>query len=149
MKRNTGFTLIEVLTVLAILAVLAAIAYPTYAGYITKTRRIEGQVALIEAMQQEERYFTQNNTYTEFSSDSTEPQEKRFKWFSGSAAASSAYELRARACPGLAIGQCVELQATPGTGKVDAKFRDSGCATLTLNSAGERTASGTADRCWP
>lgn len=149
MKRGTGFTLIEVLIVLAILAVLAGIAYPSYAGYITKTRRIEGQIALIEAIQQQERFYTNNNTYIAFSSDSTDPQEKRFKWWSGSSAQRSAYELRARACPGHGLVQCIEVQAMPGTEKVDAGFKDAECATLTLNSAGERMSSGPVEQCWP
>jgi type IV pilus assembly protein PilE len=149
MKREGGFTLIDVLIVLAIVVVLAAIAYPSYAGFITKTRRIEGQIALIETVQQQERFYTRNNTYIAFSSDSSDEQEKRFKWFSGSAAPSSAYELSARACPGRELSQCVEVRATPGTQKVDANFRDADCQALTLNSAGERTASGPSARCWP
>ena len=149
MKRGTGFTLIEVLIVLAILAVLAMISYPTYAGYITKTRRIEGQIALIEAIQQQERFSTSNNTYIAFSSASTDPQEKRFKWWSGTSAQRSAYELRARACPGHGLAQCVEVQAMPGTDKVDSGFKDADCEMLTLNSAGERMSSGTVERCWP
>jgi type IV pilus assembly protein PilE len=149
MNRRTGFTLIEVLIVLAILVVLAAVAYPSYAGYITKTRRIEGQIALIETVQQQERYYTRNNTYIAFSSASTDPQEKRFKWWSGGSAAKSAYELSARACPGRDLMQCVEVQATPGTANVDARFKDAECQTLTMNSAGERSSSGTVERCWP
>lgn len=149
MKRSTGFTLIEVLIVLAIVAILTAIAYPAYAGYITRTRRIEGQIALLEAIQQQELFYTRNNTYIAFSSGSTDAQAQRFKWWSGSAAASSAYELRARACPGLELAQCVEVQATPGSAKVDARFKDAGCETLTLNSAGERASSGPIEHCWP
>lgn len=144
-----GFTLAEVLVVMVVLAMLAAIAWPAYTGHITRTRRIEGHVALIKLMQQQESFFTANNTYIAFSSDSTGPREQRFKWYSGSAAAASAYELRARACPGSAIAQCVELLAIPGTARVDRTFSDADCATLTLNSAGERGASGAASRCWP
>lgn len=149
MKRAGGFTLIDLLIVLAIVVVLAAIAYPSYAGFVTKTRRIEGQIALIEAVQQQERFYTRNNTYIRFSSDSSDEQEKRFKWFSGSAAATSAYELSARACAGRELSQCVEVQATPGTAKVNANFSDADCQTLTLNSAGEKTTSGRSTRCWP
>lgn len=149
MERRAGFTLIDVLIVLAILTVLAAIAYPSYAGYVTKTRRIEAQIALIETVQQQERFYTRSNTYIAFSSDSTDAQERRFKWWSGSAAASSAYELSARACPGRELSECVEVRATPGTAKVDARFRDADCETLTLDSAGEKTASGRLARCWP
>lgn len=149
MKRASGFTMIEVMIVLAILSVLAVIAYPAYAGYITKSRRIEGQIALIEALQQQERFYSAHNTYIAFSSASTDEEEKRFKWWSGLAAARSAYELRAYVCPGQALTQCVEVRATPGTDKVDARFRDAGCETLTLNSAGERGSSGTMEHCWP
>lgn len=149
MKRANGFTLIEVMIVLAILAVLTAIAYPNYADYITRTRRIEGQIALIEAIQQQERFYTTNNTYAAFSSDSTDPQEKLFKWWSGSSARHSAYELHARACPGHDLSQCVEVQAVPGTDKVDPGFKDAECETLTLNGANERSSSGTLERCWP
>lgn len=149
MKRGSGFTLVEVLIVAAVLALLAAIAYPSYAGFITKTRRIEGQIALIEAVQQQERFYTRYNTYIAFSSDSTDAQEKRFKWWSGSVAAHSAYELRARACPGGDLTKCVEVRAIPGTVKVDAGFRDADCQVLTLTSAGEQAASGPFPRCWP
>jgi type IV pilus assembly protein PilE len=148
MKRSAGFTLVEVVIVMAIVLVLAAIAYPAYAGYITRTRRIEGQIALLEAIQQQERFYTRNNTYIAFSSGSTDAEERRFKWWSGSAAATSAYELRAQACPGRELAECVEVQAIPGTAMVDAKFRDADCATLTLNSAGEQSASGPLQRCW-
>jgi type IV pilus assembly protein PilE len=144
-----GFTLIEVLIVLAIVAVLAMISYPSYAGYLTRTRRIEGQIALLEAIQQQERFYTSHNTYIGFGSASTDPDEKRFKWWSGTSARHSAYELRARACAGQELAQCVEVQAMPGTANVDAGFKDADCEILTLNSAGERTASGGSERCWP
>lgn len=149
MKRSAGFTLVELMVVLAIVAVLCAIAYPSYTAQVAAARRVEGQAALMETMQQQERYFTRNNSYIAFSSDSIDPQALRFKWWSGSSAGASAYELSARACPGQAIAECVELQAIPGTAKVDAKFRDGDCATLSLTSAGDRAASGSSQHCWP
>lgn len=149
MKRGSGFSLIEVMIVLAILSVLAVIAYPAYAGYVTKSRRIEGQMALIDALQQQERFYSAHHTYIAFSSASTDPEAMRFKWWSGSAAARSAYELRAYACPGHELNECVEVKALPGTTNVDARFRDTECETLSLNSAGERGATGPKEGCWP
>jgi type IV pilus assembly protein PilE len=61
----------------------------------------------------------------------------------------SGYEIDAQACPGHELTECVQLRARPGTAKVDAAFRDPECGTLTINSAGEHSASGNYDRCWP
>ena len=149
MKYPAGFTLIEAMIVLVIIGVLMSFAYPSYSAFSIRTRRTEGMVALIETMQQQERYYSQNNTYLAFSSSSTDPREKHFRWFSGSAPAASAYELRARACPGDSIAGCVELSAMPGTDKVDAKFRDRDCETLVLTSIGQRSSNGSSTKCWP
>lgn len=149
MTRMKAFTLVELMVVMVIIVILTALTYPSYASYVVKAKRTEGQVALLDAMQSQERYYSQHSAYLPFSSSSTAPDEQRFKWFSGSKAADSAYELSAHACPGMPLRACIELRATPGTGKVDSRFRDPDCGTLTLNSAGEYRASGTQARCWP
>lgn len=148
MNMKRGFTLIEVLVVLVILSVLAALAYPSYAGHITRTRRTEGQIALIEAMQQQERYRMTHNTYIAFSSDGSAEEVQGFRWWSGVTSAASLYELDAHACPGRDLVDCVEVRARPGTGKVDSRFRDPECGALTLDSLGVHAAQGTS-RCWP
>ena len=39
MKKNGGFTLVELIVVIAILAILAGVAVPAYTGYITKAQQ--------------------------------------------------------------------------------------------------------------
>ena len=62
-RRTSGFTLIEVMIVVAIVGILAAIAYPSYQESVRKSRRAEAKAALVNAAQQLERLYTQNNSY--------------------------------------------------------------------------------------
>ena len=39
MRKNGGFTLVELIVVIAILAILAGIAVPAYSGYIAKAEQ--------------------------------------------------------------------------------------------------------------
>ena len=147
-----GFSLIELLSALAIMSLLLALAVPAYHGHVVRAKRVQGQATLLRLMQQQERYYSQNNHYLAFSSASPAPQVQAFPWWSGegpaASAAASAYEIEALACPGLTIGQCVLLRATPGTSKVDAQFQDADCGVLSLSSTGQRGSSGPASRCW-
>jgi len=65
MYRQAGFTLVETMVVVAIVAILAAVVYPMFTGYMSEAeaRRADGKIALVEAAQTMERYFTNNNTY--------------------------------------------------------------------------------------
>ncbi|WP_081344843.1 type IV pilin protein [Janthinobacterium lividum] len=148
LAATLGFSLIELLSALAIMSLLLALAVPAYHGHVVRAKRVQGQATLLRLMQQQERYYSQNNHYLAFSSASPAPQAQAFPWWSGDGPAASAYEIEALACPDLAIGQCVLLRATPGTSKVDAQFQDADCGVLSLSSSGQRGSSGPASRCW-
>lgn len=62
--KSAGFSLIEVMIVVAIIGIIAAYAYPSYQEQISKGQRTEGQTFLLDAMARQERFYSENNTYT-------------------------------------------------------------------------------------
>ncbi len=126
--KPSGFTLTELMIVVAIVAILAAIAYPAYRDQVQKTRRSDGQVKLMEILQAQERYFTENNIYTADLTDlgyatatNVESDEKFYKISAGTGAA-----------PCDALTRCVELTAT-------AQGAQTADGDLTLNALGQKT----------
>ena len=63
MKKNKGFTLIEVMIVVAVIGILAAIAYPSYSEFIRKGKRADAKQALLAAAEAVERFKASNFTY--------------------------------------------------------------------------------------
>jgi len=78
-RRPHGFTLIELMITVAIIAILGAVAFPSYMESVRKSKRAEGRVAMMEVLQQQERYMTQNNTYLPFASSATDVPFKIFR----------------------------------------------------------------------
>lgn len=62
--RMRGMTLIELLTVVAVLAILSSIAVSSYRRYLVRTNRTEATGALLRVQVAQEKFFLQNNTYT-------------------------------------------------------------------------------------
>lgn len=145
-----GFTLIELMIVVAVISILAAIAYPAYTDSVVKGRRAQGRTALLDLMQQQERYMTQNNTYLKFTTSAD--GSASFKTYSGDNDASPAYWLTAIECEKPAGGnygmnECVKLVATPTQA-------DAAAGNLSLTSSGVKECSGSASAnnkklCWP
>ena len=137
-NKSMGFTLIELMIVVAIIAILAAIAYPSYQDSVRKSRRAEGRSAMMEVLQQQERYMTQNNTYLPFADTATSSV---FKNFSGDSKAKASYWIGSRACSG-DIKICVEVFGTP-------KYTDPDITELTITSTGVKSCTGTKTSvCW-
>ncbi len=63
MKKQQGFSLMELMIVVAIIGFLAAFAYPSYQEQMRKTRRADCSGALAALSSAMERYYTVNNTY--------------------------------------------------------------------------------------
>ena len=141
-KRHfEGFTLIEMMITVAIVSILASIAYPSYAEYMRKTRRAEGRTALMELLQQQERYMTQNNTYLAIATAGDSGV--AFKTFSGDSRSNAAYWLGARACPNQTINNCVQVFGVPKY------YTDPSITELTVTSTGVKSCTGNnTSVCW-
>ncbi|TPW17586.1 MAG: type IV pilus assembly protein PilE [Halothiobacillaceae bacterium] len=63
-EKNSGFSLIELLVTLTVMAILTSFAYTSYESAITKNRRIEGKIALVDLQQRMERHFATYHNYS-------------------------------------------------------------------------------------
>lgn len=154
--RQTGFTLIEIMIVVAIVAILAAVAYPSYTDSIRKGKRAEARAAVMNLLQQQERYQSQMNTYLAFPRGATviptTTTTLPFKSYSAidGPAAKSSHLLGARDCQPVGtvippIKDCVEVFAQPQAGI----FTDLQVTTIAIDTQGRRICAGSAvDRCW-
>ncbi len=129
--RQLGVTLIELMIALVIISILVAVAIPSYENSVRKSRRAEAQSALMTVMQQQERFFMNNMTY------STDLGAVGFSNLeSGNVVSENDfYQISASTCAGTPIARCVLLTATP-----QLTHNDDG--NMTLNSRGEKTATG-------
>jgi type IV pilus assembly protein PilE len=148
---SAGFTLIELMIVVAVVGILAAIAYPSYTDSVLKGRRTQARTAILDLLQQQERYMTQNNTYLSFTNvaGTTSPAAVPFKVYTGDTGTNPAYWLSADTCDATQnINECVKVTATPTA------TNDTAVAALSMTTNGVKSCSGTAATsnptlCWP
>jgi type IV pilus assembly protein PilE len=129
-EKQSGITLVELMMVIVIIGIIASFAYPTYRDHVNKTRRTDGQAMMLKIMQEQRKFFSNENTYTIDLIDDL--------GFADSGDGSSIvsdegfYLIAAGTCTEdgntLAINRCVELTATPTFATTDTED------TLTYNS---------------
>lgn len=63
MRKQTGFSLIELMIVVAIVAIIMVVAVPSYQDSLQKSRRADAKVALLDIQMAQEKFRSNNPTY--------------------------------------------------------------------------------------
>jgi type IV pilus assembly protein PilE len=136
-RRQSGFTLVELMIAVAIVAILAAIAYPSYQRYVARTHRNAATACMSHYAQFLERFYTANLTY-----DGADPGELPCTREDN---LDRRYTIRIRANSLTARAYFIDARPIETQAAIDAQ-----CGVLTLDQTGARTVSGTAgrDACW-
>ncbi len=64
-KKMRGITLVELMIVVIVLGILASVAYPNYRDAAARAKRNEAKAALLQIATNQERFYLNNNTYTQ------------------------------------------------------------------------------------
>ena len=115
--------------VIVVLGIILSLAYPGYQSQMRDTRRTDGQKKLMEIMQEQQKFYSRNSTYTtDLIADLNFPDAG-----GGNVASDKAfYLINAQACPTLTINDCVVLTAA-------AQGPQATDGNLTYNSRNEKT----------
>ncbi len=62
-RKQHGFTLIELMIVVLVIGIIASIAVPSYRSYVLRAQRSDATAALLRARSAQEKFFLQNQRY--------------------------------------------------------------------------------------
>ena len=141
-RRIAGVTLIELMIVVVVVAILGLIAVPSYRQYTIRAQRTEAKSALLQLQANQEKWYLQNNQYTDDAED---------LGFAGALTEHGVYSIAiAPAAGGLTQGYVATAAPTAAGGTNGVNMSDDAeCTAFTITSQGQRSATpDTRDRCW-
>jgi type IV pilus assembly protein PilE len=95
MKKQLGFTLVELMIVVAIIGILAAIAVPSYNDYLIRSRIPDATANLATMRVQMEQYFQDNRQYAVAAPTCVNPPTSKYFTFSCAVPTTATYVLTA------------------------------------------------------
>jgi type IV pilus assembly protein PilE len=146
LRKQRGITLIELVTVAIVIAILVAVAIPSYRSYLIRTQRSDAKTALLTLRAAQEKFYLQNNRYTDEITEDTDAGGLGLPGVSDN----GLYRIR------VVLGSATN----PGSDQLYTAFAepilergqqdDKRCLTLTLTDVGQKGASGPGgtDYCW-
>ena len=134
----SGFTLVELMIVVAIIGVLSAVAIPAYQQSVRSGGRAEAQSLLLQVAANQERFYSDNNSYSANANPLSTPAVATLTSEAG------LYQVAVAACAAGTIANCFVATATPqGNQAADS------CTTLTITNTGLKGATGdSVVNCW-
>jgi type IV pilus assembly protein PilE len=135
-RRESGFSLIELMIVVVIIGILAAVAIPGYTAYVVRANRAAARACMLETTQLMERFYTTNLTYVGAPANPGLGCQSE-----------GSLDTRYTISVGTLAQNTYTVTATPVGAQLS---KDTACATLTLDQAGTRTRSGSGvlATCW-
>ncbi len=136
---HAGFTLLEMVIAMAVLVLLVAFAYPSYLEQMYKMRRTDALGPLLDVVNRQEQYMLDHKRYA--------GNMTLLGYAANPYITPEGFYSVAVVTAGCGTAPCYGLTATPVGGKIQA--HDAKCTTFTINSAGSKTATGSASvTCW-
>ncbi len=141
-SRDSGFTLVELMVTIVIATMLNTIAIPAYTSQLRKSKRTDAKTALLDLAGREERYMATNSSY------STDGVALGYGAAFPITLVNNDYTISA---PVVVAADNAALPPTPASyaltaTAVNAQAKDTACATFSLNSQAQQTATSTT--CW-
>jgi type IV pilus assembly protein PilE len=145
-RKQRGITLIELVTVAVVVGILVAVAIPSYRSYLIRTQRADAKTALLALRAAQEKYYLQNNKYTDRLTQATTDDGLGLPGFSENGLYQIDVDLGREGDADNDQFYTASATPVPERGQKD----DKQCLTFTLTDIGRRGASGPGgtDYCW-